>query len=95
MAQGKPDKSFFDTILQVAALAAASEQAKAGTQGRTVENSIKGQEDKVARPAVSGTQSRVVEKFEKARLPVDKKEFDEDVKRLGLRVGLHLSRHAK
>ncbi|RYP80154.1 hypothetical protein DL770_006349 [Monosporascus sp. CRB-9-2] len=95
MAQGKPDKSFFDTIMQVAALAAVSEQPKAGTQERTVPKPIKGQEEKVAPPAVSGTQSRVVEKFEKARLPVNKKEFDEDVKRLGLRVGLHLSRHAK
>ncbi|RYP35544.1 hypothetical protein DL767_003798 [Monosporascus sp. MG133] len=95
MAQGKPDKRFFDTIMQVAALAAASEQPKAGTQGRTVQKPIKGQEEKVAPPAVSGTQSRVVEKFEKTRLPVNKKEFDEDVKRLGLRVGLHLSRHAK
>ena len=37
---------------------------------------------------------RVVEKFEKASLPVDKEEFDQDTKRLGLRVGLHRSRHA-
>ncbi|RYP63392.1 hypothetical protein DL769_006967 [Monosporascus sp. CRB-8-3] len=95
MAQGKPDKSFFDTIMQVAALAAASEQPKAGTQERTVQRPIKDQDGKVAPPAVSGTQSRVVEKFEKARLPVDRKEFDEDVRRLGLRAGLHLSRHAK
>ncbi|RYO82980.1 hypothetical protein DL766_007032 [Monosporascus sp. MC13-8B] len=95
MAQGKPDKRFYDTVMQVAALAAANEQPKAGTQERTVQKPPEDQEEKVAPPTVSGMQSRVVEKFEKARLPVDKKEFDEDVKRLGLRVGLQLSRHAK
>ena len=37
---------------------------------------------------------RVIEKFDKAELPVDNEEFKHDVERLGLRVGLHRSRHA-
>lgn len=37
---------------------------------------------------------RVVEKFDKTYLPVNKAEFEADCKRLGLRAGLKLSRHA-
>ena len=37
---------------------------------------------------------RIVEDFDKPALPVDKEEFAQDTKRLGLRVGLHRSRHA-
>ena len=40
------------------------------------------------------TARRVIESFDKAELPVDHEEFKSDTERLGLRVGLHRSRHA-
>ncbi|KAI0011420.1 hypothetical protein F4779DRAFT_227987 [Xylariaceae sp. FL0662B] len=40
------------------------------------------------------SQRRVVEKFDPPHLPVNQAEFDRDCQRLGLRKGLHHSRHA-